>query len=71
MAFGNQIGRLNFVFSYDYFPTIKISESNIRMLKLQEVEVRNELTKATTELLWKKQYIDERFEQSASAAELL
>jgi hypothetical protein len=71
MAFGDQVGRLNFQFSYDYFPSIRIAESNLRMLKIRENEVRNELTKVTTELIGKKDFIAERLQQAGSSAELL
>lgn len=71
MAFGDQYGRFNLQFGYDYWPTLKIAESNIRMLQIRENEVRNELSRTTAELLAKKEYIEERMNQSTSAAQLL
>lgn len=71
MAFDAQYGRFNFQFGYDYWPTIKIAESQIKMLNIRENEVRNELTQMTTELIAKKKYIEERMAQASSAAELL
>ncbi|MEY4617686.1 MAG: hypothetical protein RJB66_2646 [Pseudomonadota bacterium] len=71
MAFGDQVGRFNFQFGYDYWPTIKIAETQIKMLQIRENEIRNELSRVTTEALADKEFIEERMAQASSAAELL
>ena len=71
MAFDAQYGRFNFQLGYDYWPTIKIAESQIRILKIRENEVCNDHATATTEVIGKKEFIEERMAQAMSAAELL
>lgn len=70
-AFKEQTGRASFNFGFDYFPTVSLSELNIKEIEIRERELDTELARSVEALSGRIRYAQSRFEDASAAEALL